>query len=119
MAKVDFKAIGSRIKVARMKKRFTQQYVSDQCDISPQHISNIENGRTQLSLTLLVDIANCLDVSIDELLCDVINHSETVYAKEIQDIFEGCTPEEKRLIVQIVKSTKKSLESLKDNYQKP
>ena len=67
---LDFKAIGKRIKIARIKQNLTQETVADKIGVTPQHVSNIETGNSSVSLTTLVAISNLLKVSADELLCD-------------------------------------------------
>ena len=47
---VDYKAIGQRIKIARIKKGVTQETVADLIDITPAHMSNVETGKTKVSL---------------------------------------------------------------------
>lgn len=116
MVKVDYKGIGLRIKAARMVKKYTQEQVAELCDVSTQHISNIENNKTKVSLPLLIDIANVLEVSLDELVCEVLVRSEAVYAKEIADIFEACDINETRLLVQALKTTKKILDEQKEMF---
>ena len=49
---VDYKAIGQRIKIARIKKGVTQETVADLIDITPAHMSNVETGKTKVSLHL-------------------------------------------------------------------
>lgn len=39
---LDYKAIGKRIKIARIKKNLTQETVADRIGVTPQHVSNIE-----------------------------------------------------------------------------
>ena len=39
---LDYKAIGKRIKIARIKKNLTQETVADKIGVTPQHVSNIE-----------------------------------------------------------------------------
>ncbi|WP_331678733.1 helix-turn-helix transcriptional regulator [Faecalimonas umbilicata] len=67
---IDYKAIGKRIKITRIKKGITQEAVSDIIDITPAHMSNIETGKTKVSLPTLIEIYNALSVSVDMLLCD-------------------------------------------------
>ena len=57
---LDYKAIGKRIKIARIKADLTQERLSEIVGISPTHISNIETGTTKVSLTSIVSIANGL-----------------------------------------------------------
>jgi len=114
MVKIDYKGIGLRIKAARQVKKLTQEQVAEMCDVSTQHISNIENNKTKVSLPLLIDIANVLDVSLDELVCEVLLRSEAVYAKEVAEIFDSCDINETRLLVQALKTTKKILDEQKE-----
>lgn len=79
---LNFKAIGKRIKIARIRASLTQDTVSEKIGITPQHVSNIETGNSSVSLTTLVAIANLLGVSVDELLCDTVLKSKHVFTKE-------------------------------------
>ena len=87
---VDYKAIGQRIKIARIKKGVTQETVADLIDITPAHMSNVETGKTKVSLPTLIAIANALSVSVDTLLCDNVIASKIVFEKEAKDIFSEC-----------------------------
>lgn len=65
---LDYKAIGKRIKIARIRADLTQEGLSAQVSLSPSHMSNIETGTTKVSLTTIVNIANALSVTVDDLL---------------------------------------------------
>ncbi|MBY1863243.1 helix-turn-helix domain-containing protein [Clostridioides difficile] len=110
---LDFKAIGQRIKIARIRKKLTQDTVSEMINITPFHMSNIETGKTSVSLQTLISIANVLGVSIDELLCDTILDSKVVFEKELSDILKDCNEYEIRVLVDIVKASKESIRSVK------
>lgn len=110
---LDFKAIGKRIKIARIKKNFTQEAVADRIGVSPQHVSNIETGNSSVSLPTLVAIANMLTVSVDELLCDTILASKPIFEKEAKEIFEDCNDLEIRVLVDVLKATKNSMRQVK------
>ena len=69
---INYKAIGVRIKAARARKGVTQGYIANLIGLSTPHISNIETGNTKLGLPTIIHLANVLDVSVDELLCDKI-----------------------------------------------
>ncbi|TQX28649.1 helix-turn-helix domain-containing protein, partial [Clostridioides difficile] len=87
---LDFRAIGQRIKIARIKKHLTQDTVSEMVNITPSHMSNVETGKSTVSLPTLVSIANALGVSVDELLYDTILDSKVVFEKELSDILKDC-----------------------------
>ena len=79
---LDYKAIGKRIKTARIKADLTQERLSEMVDISPTHLSNIETGTTRLSLNAVVRIANALGVSADDLLCDDVLKARVQYEED-------------------------------------
>ncbi|MGG5404972.1 helix-turn-helix domain-containing protein [Clostridioides difficile] len=110
---LDFKAIGQRIKIARIRKKLTQDTVSEIINITPSHMSNIETGKTSVSLQTLIAIANVLGVSIDELLCDTILDSKVVFEKELSEVLNDCNEYEIRVLVDIVKASKESIRNVK------
>ncbi|HFL3151583.1 TPA: helix-turn-helix domain-containing protein [Clostridioides difficile] len=110
---LDFRAIGQRIKIARIKKRLTQDTVSEMVNVTPSHMSNIETGKSTVSLQTLISIANVLGVSIDELLCDTILDSKVVFEKELSDILKDCNDYEIRVLVDILKASKESIRNVK------
>ena len=57
---IDYKAIGQRIKIARIKKGITQESVANIINMTPSHMSNVETGKTKVSLPTLIAIANAL-----------------------------------------------------------
>lgn len=65
MTDLDFKAIGLKIRERRQAVGITQEAIADKLDVNPSHISNIECGRANPSLTALVKIANILQCSVD------------------------------------------------------
>ena len=58
---LNFKAIGKRIKIARLKTDLTQEIMAEKIGVTPQHVSNIKTGNSSVSLTTLIAIANLLD----------------------------------------------------------
>ena len=110
---LDFKAIGKRIKIARINQNMTQETVADKIGVTQQHVSNIETGNSSVSLTTLVAIANLLKVSADELLCDTILISKPVFEKEAKELFSDCNDYEIRVLVDVLKATKASMRTVK------
>ena len=110
----SYKAIGQRIKIARIKKGITQEAVADLIDITPAHMSNVETGKTKVSLPTLIAIANALSVSVDTLLCDNVIASKIVFEKEAKDIFSDCDEYEVRFLVDLMKSAKIAFRKDKD-----
>ena len=65
---LDYRAIGKRIKIARIKADLTQEALAEKASLSTTHMSNIETGNSKLSLPTIVSLANALSVSVDEFL---------------------------------------------------
>ena len=63
--------MGKRIKIARIRADMTQEMLADAVGIVPVYVSRIESGLGNPSLEIIVNIANALYVSVDELLYDL------------------------------------------------
>ena len=116
---VDYESIGLRIKIARIKARMSQQVLAERTDFSVAHISNIETGNTKLSLPAIINIANTLSVSVDQLLCDNMVCSDHVLYREAQEFLAGCaSTEERRFLLDVLRSTKEAMEKNQRLFQR-
>lgn len=70
MNHVNYAALGKRIRTIRRHRQMTQEQLAEAAGLSIPHLSNVENASTKLSLPKLTDIANALEVSLDELAGD-------------------------------------------------
>lgn len=59
---------GEQIKSYRIKLGLTQNQVAAEMDVTPGYISNVENGRTAMSLRLLIYYAKLIGITLDELV---------------------------------------------------
>lgn len=112
MLELDDRAIGKRIKIARIRVGLTQEAVAERIGITAQHVSNIETGNSSVSLTTLVAIANLLNVTMDELLCDTLVKSKEVFCREADTVLRDCNEYEVRVLVDILKAAKESIRSV-------
>lgn len=75
----DIKSLlGKRIKYLRKQSNLTQEKFSEMIDRSPNHLSKIESGEANPPLSLLIDIAEKLEVDISELF-----KFETKFVKQV------------------------------------
>ena len=65
---VNRTSLGKRISFYRSKSNLTQEALAAKVNCSREYIVQIENGTKVPSLSVLVEIANTLSVSADELL---------------------------------------------------
>lgn len=101
---MDYTEVGKRILKSRNAKGLTQEELSELSGVSIPHISNIENGKTKIKVDTLVKLSNALNVSADYLLCGSVDAAQFIQEKEMADILEGCTPHEKNIIYQLMRS---------------
>lgn len=110
---LDYKAIGARIRRFRNNLGYSQAKLSEIADVEPSYISHIERGATKFSLPTLVRIANALNVTPDEILCDSVNKSRAVFEREIERLLSDCTDDEVRVLAGTLRALKENLRKLK------
>lgn len=67
MKKSRLKNLALNIKTARIRKELTQQDLAFEINVSQHSISQIEQYRQTPSALMIYDIANALEISLDEL----------------------------------------------------
>ncbi len=65
---MNYAEIGRRIAQKRRKLLLTQAEVEAKAELSPRYLSNIERGRSVPSIDVLMQIANALNMTPDEVL---------------------------------------------------
>lgn len=64
--------LGSKIRILRNNKKLSQEGLAETADLDRNFISLIENGKANPSIIYLKQIADALDVDINELFNFVI-----------------------------------------------
>ncbi len=62
--------LGKKVNHFRKQKKISQQDLADKIGDSQSNISNLENGKNKFNIEKLSEIANALDVTLDDLLED-------------------------------------------------
>ena len=106
---VNYISIGKRIKELRIAKGWTQAKLAEKSGIEPSNISHIERAATKLSLPTLINIANALGATLDEITFDSLSKSSHISVKMIDEIISDCSPEELKALAQIIRTTKNIL----------
>ncbi|WP_455124853.1 helix-turn-helix domain-containing protein [Ruminococcus sp.] len=107
---LKFDLIGERIKHFREAKNISQEELCAILDISVRHISAIETGTRGISLSLLVDIANALDISSDDILIHNLKNFSSVTSAEWYEIIHDCTLAEKAILMDMLRHMKALLQ---------
>ena len=72
---------GEQIKNYRINLGMTQNQVAKGLDVTPGYISNVENGRTAMSLRVLIYYSKLMGITLDEL----VGKLEPEYQKSATD----------------------------------
>ena len=111
---MNYYEIGQRIRKFRKACNFSQEELAEMVGISTTHMSHIETGNTKLSLPVFVDIANALSVQADELLYDTPQNTKTNMKQKIDEVLDSCTLKELYILLDVMKSTKITLDKYRD-----
>ncbi len=106
---IDYLSIGTRIRRLRKEKGITQQKLAELSGQEPSNISHIERGATKLSLPTIVNIANALEVTVDDLLCDSLSNAGPSYGKAAEHILSDCSHKELMIITETMLALKENL----------
>ena len=82
---MDYKSLGKNIKKLRLMAGLKQSDLAEKCNCSDSHIGQIERSDSIPSLDMVIRIANALNVSVDQLVCNNLKYPERVYLKEISE----------------------------------
>ena len=106
---LNYILLGKRIKMLRCKKHLTQAVFSEMIDKTPNYVCCIESGIKSPSLDTLILIANALGVTADALLAESLDNYLKVDESEYIEIFQDCTPYERRILIENARSLKSSM----------
>lgn len=96
---LNLKQIGKRIAASRNDLDLSQKELAAKINISNNHLSNIETGKSAPSFLLLLEICKALNVSIEYIA------TGRVYAdldKELEEKIKRCFDEDKIKISKII-----------------
>ena len=105
--------IGERIRKARQEARISQEELAEFAGISCSYISDIEAGKRNFSVDVLMKISEALQVSADWILHSNPSGTNTVCNQDIDRILDGFTPDEMNDITLILTDMKRCIKRAK------
>lgn len=108
---VDYKEIGLRIRRIRIERKLTQAQLSEKASIEPSYMSHIERGVAKASLPTFINIANALNVTLDELVYGSLVKNKHISVDVIDEMLIDCTQDELKQITEIIRFSKKLMRS--------
>lgn len=98
----NFVLTGERIRQARKARRYTQAEVAEMINMSSKNFSQLERGMTGISVSSLIALCKCLDVSSDyilfgtesagsnsavNILLSQLSETEKIYAEKLLEVY--------------------------------
>ena len=74
--------VGKRVKAMRMQKGISQSELAHRVGISQAHMSNIENGHSNITLENLFSLHDILGVSMASFFVDIDNDEKQDFREE-------------------------------------
>lgn len=62
------KRFGKNVKIERIKKDLTREQLAEIMNVSVNYLSNVENGKANMSLAKVLELADYLKTDIENLL---------------------------------------------------
>lgn len=106
---IDYQSIGIRVRRLRKEQGLTQQALAELSNQEPSNVSHIERGATKLSLPTIVNLANALGVTVDDLLCDSLTQSKATFEREAVSLLSDCSHQELQVITGTMRALKENL----------
>lgn len=96
--------LGMNIKMLRIQNTMEQQLLAKKLGISQTHMSNLEHGRVNVSLRLLLRIANIFNCTVDEIL-----HNSCASSSAVKNTDDTYSAEAVHLLLTMLQKNKKDL----------
>lgn len=93
MNSINYHTVGLRIRRYRLERKITQEELAFQINTSAAYISNIEHGKKKPSLQKLIEIAEALGVTINDLIYSNPPGYFFQNNKHLNEMISLCTPE--------------------------
>lgn len=109
---IDYPALGKRIAFFRNQSYLTQDDLADKLNMSRGFLARIETSSRHPSLETIVEIANALGISTDDLLVDSLTHSVSTADTEVHRLLIDCNELEAEILSRTLKELRAILYSL-------
>ena len=106
----DYYLIGQNIRKFRKAKRMSQESLAERIGISTTHMSHIETGNTKLSLPVLIELSQILDVSTDSIIFGDIGRDAELPGRQIAELLESSSTKQQRIISEVVSAVKTAMD---------
>ena len=100
----DFTAFGKAIKEARTKRGESRKNVSDDMDISPRYLANIENKGQQPSLQIFYELVTRYDISVDQYFFPDKSADKSTMRRQLDTLLDGMSDKGLHIVTETAKA---------------
>lgn len=111
---IDLKIVGGRIRAARQRLGLTQEKAAERTDITGQYWSLLETGRERGSVSTYLQIADALDLTLDDIFYEKIGVKRTEKVLLKEGDLSDCTAGERQIISETVHALKAALKRTRE-----
>lgn len=112
METTDFGEIGANIRKQRQNADMTQEDLASRVGVTSQYISQVERAEKNVSLNVLIQIANVLNIDINLLLGRNVIVKNIHLDEKMAALMADATPNQKRLCLTLCEAVVKYPDNL-------
>lgn len=101
---MSLKTIGQNIRAYRQAQHMSIEELAFKAELSKNYLSLVERGEKIPSLETFLTIVNALNVSADQILCDVVNTGFQVKSTILSERIEKVSPTRRKLIFKVLET---------------
>ena len=99
--RVNYSEVGDRIRTEREKFEISREKFAELLNLSPFFVGQIERGERKMSISTLINVSECLHISIDYLIFGDVNKAEEY--NSLQYLISKCSSKEVTIMEEIIK----------------
>ncbi len=101
---MNINSVGKYIKKYRKKKNMSQEKLAEILGLSVPYVSMIEGSQKYPALETLINLANALDVTTDQLLCETLKNEYEIKRSVMLDEISELPKREQERIFTVVRA---------------
>lgn len=99
---MSLKSIGRNIRTHRNAQKLSIEELAFKANLSKNYLALVERGEKIPSLETFLNILNALNISADEVLCDVVNAAFKVRTTNLSDQMEKVSPQRREMVYRLI-----------------
>ena len=99
---MSLNSIGRNIRAHRNAQKLSIEELAFKANLSKNYLALVERGEKIPSLETFLNILNALNISADEVLCDVVNAAFKVRTTNLSDQMEKVSPQRREMVYRLI-----------------